>query len=58
MKLVIVFGVTAEHNGGSLNGAFLPGPKSQKELPKILLTFRQRPIPTRADRIMASCLSY
>ena len=43
-KLRIVFDATAEYNGKSLNQFMLTGPKLQKELPEILLKFRQRPI--------------
>ena len=48
-KIRIVFDATAKFEGKSLNDALLKGPKLQRELPGLLLRFRQKPFAIGAD---------
>ena len=48
-KLRIVFDAAAEFKVESLNSSMLTGQKLQKELPEILIKFREKPIARGAD---------
>ena len=48
-KLRIVFDSTAEYRGKSLNTSLFKGPTLQKELPGVLLRFRQKRVAVGAD---------
>ena len=48
-KIRVVFDLSAEHHGVSINKEFLPGPDLTNQIVRVLLRFREEPVAVTSD---------